>query len=444
MVLKNSFIKGAAILMVANAVSKILGAVLKIPLTYILHEEGMAVYNTAFGVYAMFLAFIMSGVPFAVSKMCAAELAKNNPNGAKSIVWYSSVILFLAGLFGSLVMWFCADFFALAMKEERAVWAIRAVAPSVLLVAVGDAAKSGFQGESNMMPTAVSQCIESFIKLCAGYFFAVWLIGFGTDKSAAGAIFGVTVGELCATAMLVGSYCVTHRKIKRERGKSRLYSRELIETAMPVMLMAVTGSALAVVDTSVLRASLLRAGLAELSARYLYGAYTGYAMTVLNLPSGLLATLGVSIIPAISAAVATGNQRRVRRLTKNGLLLSAVCGMSASAVIAVFGDFILNLLFHNTASSLLLRVSAPSVFFICMMQLSGAILQAMGYTGRVFISSVTVGVIKLLLAIFLVSMPKINIYGAAIGSDIAFFVGMVMNFIFLSFVGTCKTDKTLL
>ena len=103
MVLKNSFIKGAAILMVANAVSKILGAVLKIPLTYILHEEGMAVYNTAFGVYAMFLAFIMSGVPFAVSKMSAAELAKNNPNGAKSIVWYSSVILFLAGLFGSLV-----------------------------------------------------------------------------------------------------------------------------------------------------------------------------------------------------------------------------------------------------------------------------------------------------------------------------------------------------
>ncbi|MBR0360184.1 MAG: polysaccharide biosynthesis protein, partial [Clostridia bacterium] len=438
--MKNSFIKGAAILMVANAVSKILGAVLKIPLTYIIHEEGMAVYNTAFGVYAMFLAFIMSGVPFAVSKMCAAELAKDNPNGAKSIVWYSSVILFIAGLLGSLVMWFGADFFALAMKEERAVWAIRAVAPSVLLVAVGDAVKSGFQGESNMLPTAVSQCIESFIKLAAGYFFAVWLIGCGTDKSAAGAIFGVTVGELCATVMLVGSYCVTHRKIKRERGKSRLYSRELIETAMPVMLMAVTGSALAVVDTSVLRASLLRAGLSRLSARYLYGAYTGYAMTVLNLPSGFLATLGVSIIPAISASVATGNDSRVRRLTKNGLLLSAVCGISASAVIAVFGDFILNLLFHNTTSSLLLRISAPSVFFICMMQLSGAILQAMGYTGRVFISSVTVGVIKLLSAIFLVSIPEINIYGAAIGSDIAFFVGMVMNFIFLSCVGTCKTD----
>ena len=53
--LKNSFISGAAVLMAANAVSKILGAVFKIPLTYIIHEEGMAIYNTAFSVYVMVL-----------------------------------------------------------------------------------------------------------------------------------------------------------------------------------------------------------------------------------------------------------------------------------------------------------------------------------------------------------------------------------------------------
>ena len=100
-------------------------------------------------------------------------------------------------------------------------------------------------------------------------------------------------------------------------------------------------------------------------------------------------------------------------------------------MIALFGDVILDILFSNTASSLMLRISAPSVFFISIMQLSGAILQALGYTGRVFVSSVTVGAIKLLAAVFLVSVPDINIYGAPIGSDIAFFVGMVMNLIFL-------------
>lgn len=36
---KQSFVTGAAILMIANAISKILGAVFKIPLTYILNDD---------------------------------------------------------------------------------------------------------------------------------------------------------------------------------------------------------------------------------------------------------------------------------------------------------------------------------------------------------------------------------------------------------------------
>ena len=430
--MKNSFIQGAAILMIANAVSKVLGAVLKIPLTYIVHEEGMAVYNTAFSVYAMLLSFVISGIPFAVSKLTASEIARDNPNGAKAIVRLSIQILSLIGIVGTLIMWFGADFLAHAMKEERAAFAIRAAAPAVMLVAIGDAAKSGFQGEGNMLPTAISQCIEAFIKLSAGFLFAVWLIGYGTEKSAAGAILGVTTGELFATSMLVASYYVTHRKIKRERGREKEYRKDILETAAPILFMAISTSAISMIDTSLLRMNLLNSGLTQDRARYLYGAYTGYAMTILNLPSGLLATLGVSIIPAISSAMATNNVNRVITLTRTGIFISGVCGLLATIVVALFGDFILQLLFNNTSSSLMLRISAPSILFISLMQLSGAILQAMGYTGRVFISSLMVGVIKLLSAIFLVSVPEINIYGAAIGSDIAFFFGMLMNIIFLS------------
>ncbi len=430
--MRNSFIQGAAILMVANAISKVLGAVLKIPLTYIIHEEGMAVYNTAFSVYAMLLAFVMSGIPFAVAKLTASEIAKGNAGGAKSTVRVASYLLLGIGFIGSAIMWFGADFLALAMKEARAASAIRAAAPAVMLVALGDAAKSGFQGEGNMLPTAISQCIEAFIKLGAGFMLALWLIQYGTDKSAAGAISGVTAGELAATCMLVGAYAICHRHISREKGRDRKYAGQIINTALPVMLMAITTAAISVIDTSLIRSNLLRAGFSETASRYLYGAYTGYALTVLNLPAGLLATLGVSIIPAISAASATDSYERVKKLTRTGLGICGICGFCAVVVLALFGDVILDILFGNTASAMMLKISAPSVLFICMMQLSGSILQALGYTGRVFISSLVVGIIKLLSAIFLVSVPDINIYGAAIGSDIAFMVGMIMNFVFLS------------
>ena len=435
--LKNSFISGAAVLMAANAVSKILGAVFKIPLTYIIHEEGMAIYNTAFSVYVMVLSFVVSGIPFAVTKITAKNYAEGRYDVAKSAVFYANVILFFVGMAGSLLLWVGADFFALAMKEPRAVWAIRLIAPSIFFVAAGVAAKSGFQGNCRLIPTAVSQCLEAVVKLVAGYFLAVWLVGLGRDCAAAGAIFGVTVGEAIATGILVIWFGVTYGHTRRKRGIGRECLNELVTTALPVLFMSITGSVINMVDTSLLRAGLLRAGLTEATARHLYGAYTGYAMTILNLPSGFLATLGVSVIPVISAASAVGNMQRVRSVSQKGLWISGVCGLLATLFIAVLGEWILDLLFNNTASAQMLRISAPSVMFICVMQFAASILQAMGYMGRVFVSSVVVGVIKIASAIFLVSLPDINIYGAAIGTDIAYFVGMVMNLAFLAIKTEC-------
>lgn len=413
--------------MAANIVSKLLGAALKIPLTYIMREEGMAVYNTAFCVYVMFLTFVTAGTPFAVQKLTAAAHAKNDAGRAKEIVLAATALLAAAGLIGSAVMWFCADFFALAMKEERAAAAIRAAAPSILLVACGAAVKSGFQGRSDMVPTAVSQVAEAIIKLGAGYALAVMLIGAGTEYSAAGAAAGVTIGEAAATAMLVIWYAAATRRIRRSAGGGRRIIRELSDIAVPLLCMSVIGSAISVCDTSVTRAALLRAGLSTQEARVAYGAYTGYAATVLNLPSGFLATLGVSVVPVISGAAAVGDRERIRSVSRRAIRLSAAAGAAAVIGLIVFGELILRILFRNTYSAPMLRLAAPSVLFVCVMQICGAILQSMGRLRRAFAASVTAALIKLAASALLVSRPELNIYGAALGADIAFLVGMAIN-----------------
>lgn len=427
--MKNSLITGAVILMIANTISKILGAILKIPLTYIIHEEGMAVYNTAYSVYVMALSLAVSGIPFAVTKVVAGEKAKGNREREKGAVITAVIILSLIGIGVSVALYCGANFFALAMKEPKALWAIRAIAPSVAFVAMGAAFKSGFQGESNMIPTAASQCIEAVTKLIAGYCLALCLARFGRESAAAGATAGVSVGELVATLILAMWYLLSKRKTV---AVSQGIKKEIMDIAIPIWALSVITSAISVADTSLLRWGLIKSGLGEAEARYLYGAYSGYAMTVLNLPVGLLATLGVSVVPIISGAVAVGNMLRVRSITKKGMSAAIILGSCAMLFLAFFGKFTLDLLFNNTASAKMLQLAAPSVLFICLMQFTGAILQAMGKMGSVFISSTVAGIIKLLSAIFLVSRPEINIYGAVIGGDIAYFAGMVMNIIFLA------------
>lgn len=425
--MKKSIMTGAVILMTANIISKILGAVLKIPLTYIVHEEGMAVYNTSFNVYIMFLSFVVSGMPFAVQKLTAEAHAKSQPERACEIVRIATVVLTLLGIIGTAALWIGADFFALAMKEDLAGPAIRAIAPSVLLVALGTAVKSGFQGRSDMLPTAVSQVIESFIKLFAGYWLALRLLQRGMASAAAGASAGVTIGEAAATAMLCIWYMLSVRHTGKFSGSRREIFGALMAIALPLLFMSVVSSAVSVCDTSLLRKSLIKALGSRDEARFVYGSYTGYALTVLNLPAGFLATVGISLIPVISGASATGNIKRIRIITVRSLLFAGGAGLCAAAALFFFGEFILQLLFHNTASAPMLKLAAPSVLFICVMQISGAILQSMGCLWRTFVASLAAAAVKLLCSIFLASRPELNIYGAAIGTDIAFCLGMLIN-----------------
>ena len=428
---KQSFLTGAVILMAANAVSKILGAVLKIPLAYILKEEGMAVYNIAFEAYIMFLAFIISGLPFAVSKLCAEASSRGEALRERKIVSVSTWLLVIIGALGSVILYFAAPFLALAMKEEKAVYAIRMISPSVFFVALGTGYKSYFQGASKMVPVAVSQVAESFIKLAAGYGLAVMFVSLGTERAAGGAIMGVTVGEIVATAILMFGYVFRKKKvyIKSENIKSREILKELMALALPLLCASVVSNAVGIADTTLIRSRLLDAGLTSDEARFLYGAYTGYALTVFHLPVGILATLGVSILPVIAGAYATGNTKKAQTATDMGIRISVILSVPCAVGMAVLSREILSLLFNNETSALMLKTVAPCAVMMCITQMTAAILQSAGKIMTPFYNSLAASAVKLTLGYILIAMPEINIYGSAISSIAAFTVSAVLNLI---------------
>lgn len=428
---KQSFLTGAIILMIANAISKILGAVLKIPLAYILKEEGMAVYNIAFEVYIMFLAFIISGLPFAISKLAAEANSRGERYREHKIVTSSTMLLIIIGAIGSVVLYFAAPFFALAMKEEKAVYAIRMISPSIFFVALGTGYKSYFQGVSRMIPVAASQVSESFIKLAAGYGLAVLFISYGAERTAGGAIMGVTAGEIVATAILAFSYIFKKKEVyeKTENDSTRKILRDLVSLALPLLCASVVSNALGIADTTLIRTRLLDAGLSADESRFLYGAYTGYALTVFHLPVGILATLGVSILPVIAGAYATDNMKKAQLATDMGIRISVILSVPCAIGMYTMSGEILNLLFRNDTSALMLRTVAPCAVMMCATQMSAAILQSAGKIMTPFYNSLAGMAVKLVLGYILIGNPEINIYGSAISAIAAYIVITALNFI---------------
>ena len=405
--------------MAANAVSKVLGALFKIPLTYILAEDGMAVYNTAFSVYIMFLSFVISGIPTAVSR----SVAQADERRACVVTDAANWVLRFAGAAASAALYLGADFFAAAMKEESAAWAIRAIAPSVLFVAMGAGCKSYFHGASDMTAPAVSQVVEAFVKLAAGYVLAAYMCErWGRSMGALGAALGVTAGELVASAILVIGYLMRRSKadMRHERGERRRAVREIMAVALPILATAVMSNAISLTDTSILRNRLIASGLSEERARFLYGAYTGYAMTVFNLPVGILGTIGISTLSAAANAVKDGNCKNALRPTNKALELTLFISIPCAVMMYIIPSELLNLLFHNDSSALMLKMLAPCVVILSVIQTVSAAIQA---CGRIILPNVVMicgAVIKAGLVWYLCAKSEYNIYGAAISSNIVF------------------------
>ena len=55
-----SFMYGAAILLAANILVKLIGACFKIPLTYLLNEDGMGLFSTAYTIYTFLFVFVFT------------------------------------------------------------------------------------------------------------------------------------------------------------------------------------------------------------------------------------------------------------------------------------------------------------------------------------------------------------------------------------------------
>src|SRR5690606_36202744 len=92
---KDSLLKGTLILALAALIARALGLFQKIPLTYILNQEGQYAFANANNVYLTLLVIATAGFPSAISKMVSERIEVGNYEEAKRIykasLWFGAV-----------------------------------------------------------------------------------------------------------------------------------------------------------------------------------------------------------------------------------------------------------------------------------------------------------------------------------------------------------------
>lgn len=428
--------KGALILMIANLLVKFIGAMFKIPLTYILDESGMGLFSSAYNIYAWMFVVATAGFPVAISRMVSESRAKGNHTEVKKILRSALLLMSVIGVVGGAALYFGAGPITAYMASPDAMPGIQAVAPAILFVAIMSVFRGYFQGRQDMMPTALSEVIEAFGKLIAGFALAWIFLPKGLSYAAAGAVSGVTVGAFFGMLLIVLTFMFKNKKDEEistyaDFGTSRSTGRiivDLAKIAIPITIGASVFSLTSVIDgIMIMRRLQMSAGFSYDQANALWGSYSGYAHPVFNMPPSIITPIGVSIVPAIAAAMASGNTRFARRTAETAVRITTLFALPCAVGVSVLAGPILLFLFQNKSAEQSLTLLALVIVFVSLVMVTNSTLQAVGKENIPVRNMIIGGTIKVVVNYILVGMPSVNINGAPIGSMLCYIVILSMN-----------------
>ncbi len=436
---KKNFLRGALVLSIAGAISKLLGAVYRIPLARLLGGEGMGLYQMAYPIYTTILALATAGVPVAISVLVSRKETEGYSGDSRKIFRVSLLILFIFGIILTLLVMQSAHFIANnVLGEPRAYYPIMAVAPAIFFAGLMSVFRGYFQGQQTMIPTAVSQVFEQLFRVTAVLILAFLLFPRGLEYSAAGATFGAVVGGVVGVIVLIIFY-ISFRSKNKTRGQDLQYSgatsmelaREMITLAIPVSFGAVVFPLVQMLDAIIVPGRLMAINYTTSQATALYGQLSGMAGILIGLPSIFTIAIATSLVPAVSEAVALKDKKLLNIRINNGLRAAMLISFPCAAGLFILAYPICDLLYAAPEAGIPLEILAFSCIMLAAFQLSSAGLQGIGHPEIAMRNLVITGIIKVVLNYTLTSVAILNVRGAALGTVTAFLIGSLLNIIYL-------------
>ena len=322
---KEGFVQGIFAMMTSQVVVKVLGLFYKLYLTNRsgFGDEGNAIANAGFQVYALMLSITAIGIPGAISKIIAKKLSIGDHRGANKILKMSLMIFATVGLVGSYFLYSFADTFAnqyLHIKEAKL--SIIALSPSIFLVSVISVLKGYFNGRESIKTTAKAQGIDQFVNTILTIS-TIELMVFitkktNTERMAAISNLSTTFGNIAELTYLIKEYIKIKPEIKKEilssadieNTRIKVLLKEIAKVAIPISLTALIMSISKNIDSTTIVKELSNVvGYKE--AKKQYGILSGKVDPLINLPLSFNMAIITALLPSISAT--NGNADKINK-----------------------------------------------------------------------------------------------------------------------------------
>ena len=467
---KQNFLQGAALLALAVAIVKVIGAIYKIPLSMILGDVGYSYFDTAYQIYTLLLTISTAGLPIAMSRMISQAYSLGQNNRVRQIYKVAKTIYLILGLVCTLIMAVFCSLLASMMDQAGAWVAILCLSPCALLMGFLSAYRGFFQGQGNMIPTSVSQVLEAFVKLIVGLA-AAFILKELTQSgalAAGGAIIGVTVSCLISAFYLKKKLRPAYESLEpsaEEVESFRKTAGSLLSIAIPITIGSAGLQLLNVIEIGLYVGNIehqFESGLVNqelvaqiepevmnlkewtqenhfnLMASNLKGMYN-FAFTIFNMPCAFIIPINTSVLPAITSFLTLGDNKGVRSTEESAARITGLLAAPCTVGLAVLATPVMALLKGYTGAKLALAGQTMmflglTVFLYALVMFTNVLLQSHGKAHVPVINTLICGVIKLVAIYFLTQNPAIGILGVPISALLCYLGIAVLNLICIRFL----------
>ncbi|MDO4938784.1 MAG: polysaccharide biosynthesis protein [Lachnospiraceae bacterium] len=398
----NNFLIQGSILAIAGILVRIIGLAYRIPLVRIVGDEGMGYYSVAYEIYAIILLLSSYSLPLSVSKMVSAKLAGDDYLNANRIFKVSLIYATIVGALCFAFLWFTADWFANVFYHlPLCKYALISLAPTVWIMTYLGVMRGFYQGQSTMVPTAVSQILEQIVNALVSVGAAWWLCQMALNAAkgdsvasawgAAGGTIGTGAGALTALIVLIILYIRGRKEwnenvvrsenagIKKESYKE--ISKILFFTVIPVILSTAVYNITNIVDAEIFTSTMVEYfGNNASSVAADWGVFTGKFKTLANIPIAIANSLSSSLIPVMAAAAAAKNKKGVEDGISLALRYTVLISLPASVGLTILGGPIVSLLFGKSdLATTMTLIGSFGVLFYSVSTVTNAVLQGNNY-----------------------------------------------------------------
>ncbi len=471
---------------------KIMGAFFKIPLAMILGGEGQGYFTSAYNIYNPIYALATAGLPIAVARMVSGDVARKRYKDVKKIHKISTRIFLLTGFIGMLLMILGSFMFARVSHAPGVVYSIFMLAPTVLFSCMISSYKGYYEGLRNMVPTAVSEIIESIGKVVFGVGISYGVMQYGMKEYAqngtvfgkvyeteemargallpfgsAGAVLGITLGSIAGYLYMVIKYKKTGDGITKQdidespepRTAKRLM-RMIWDISLPIGLGAIIMNLAGVVDSLLVQNRLADIMLNNPNAllnqyngiipqgvidrgtthTFLWGCF-GIMSTITMLIPAISQGIAISALPSVTTAWVKGKKEDVQNNIESIFKLTTLISVPAGLGLSFLSYPVMDLVYGSARSGAdmgevyvaarIMSIAGIAVIFASISTPLCSMLQAVG-RADLPVKMLTIGVlVKVLLNYTLVGIPEINIQGASVGTLVCYVFVCVSVFYFL-------------